>query len=58
MVYRTNSSVTKLAGDNDPIEVMQKRVRELVLNAIQEGWAGQVRVSHKPETILNKEMRI
>ena len=40
MTYWTNPSVTKLAGDNDPIEVMQKRVREVVLNAIQEGWAG------------------
>jgi len=40
MAYWTNPSVIKLAGNSDPIEVMQKRVREIVLNAIQEGWAG------------------
>lgn len=40
MTYWTNPSVLRLAGDTDPIEVMQKRVREMVLNAIQEGWTG------------------
>lgn len=40
MAYWTNPSVIRLAGANDPIEVMQKKAREIVLNAIQEGWAG------------------
>jgi O-acetyl-ADP-ribose deacetylase (regulator of RNase III) len=40
MAYWTDPSVIKFAGDNDPVEVMQNRVREIVLNAIQEGWAG------------------
>jgi len=40
MAYWTNPSVRRLAGNNDPIEVIQKRVREIILNAIQEGWTG------------------
>lgn len=36
----TNPSVLRLVGDSDPIEFMQKRVRDIVLNAIQEGWTG------------------
>lgn len=38
--YWTNPSVINLAGDSDPIDFMQKRARQLVLEAIQEGWAG------------------
>jgi len=40
MTHWTNLSVIKFAGDDDPIKVVQKRVREIVLNAIQEGWGG------------------
>lgn len=38
--YWTNPSVISLVSDSDPIEFMQKRVRDMVLNAIQEGWTG------------------
>lgn len=36
----TNKSVLALAGENDPIDVMQKIVREFVLKARETGWAG------------------
>ena len=40
MTYWTNPSAIKLAGDNDPVDVIQKKAREVVLSAIQDGWAG------------------
>ncbi len=36
----TNSSVRALAGDQDPIDVMTARVRDLTLTAQDEGWVG------------------
>lgn len=38
--YWTNPSVLKLAGDSDPIQLITKKAREVVLGAIQEGWQG------------------
>lgn len=40
MQYWTNPSVARFAGDSDPIAFMQKKARELVLRALQEGWTG------------------
>lgn len=36
----TNSSVLKFAGDNDPVDLIQKKARNLVLEALQNGWEG------------------
>jgi O-acetyl-ADP-ribose deacetylase (regulator of RNase III) len=36
----TNSSVRLLAGDDDPVDVITKRARSLVLAAIDKGWTG------------------
>ena len=36
----TNSSVQKLTADADPIATIQDAVRQLVLDAIEQGWAG------------------
>src|SRR5215213_3342445 len=36
----TNPSVIKLAGESDPIEVIHRAARDLVLNAIEAGWSG------------------
>lgn len=38
--YWTNPSVIGLAGDSDPIQFIEEKARELVLDAIQEGWRG------------------
>ncbi len=38
--YWTNPSVSKFARGSDPIEVMERVAREVVLSAIQEGWKG------------------
>jgi len=40
MKYWTNPSVARFAGDIDPITLIQKKARELVLHALQVGWAG------------------
>lgn len=36
----TNSSVNKLAGDNNPIEEITNKARNLVLDAMEKGWSG------------------
>ena len=36
----TNSSVVTFAGDDDPIGVMQAKVKETILNAADHGWNG------------------
>jgi O-acetyl-ADP-ribose deacetylase (regulator of RNase III) len=36
----TNPSVKMLAGDNDPVRTITDRAREVVLMAIDKGWAG------------------
>jgi hypothetical protein len=36
----TNTSVRLFAGENDPLEVIQKRAREIVLRAMDQGWSG------------------
>lgn len=36
----TNASVRLLAGEDDPLEVIQKRAREIVLRAMDQGWSG------------------
>ena len=38
--YWTNSSVLKLAGDDDPIDVITQKARTIVFDAIQNGWVG------------------
>ena len=38
--FWTNPSVTAFAGDDDPIEAVTKRARELVFDAVQDGWVG------------------
>jgi hypothetical protein len=40
MKYWSNPSVTRFAGDSDPIALMQEKSRELVFHAFQEGWKG------------------
>jgi len=36
----SNSSVLKLAGDSDPVEVISARVRDLIFQAFEQGWSG------------------
>lgn len=36
----TNPSVRAFAGENDPIDVIVRRARELALQAMDEGWTG------------------
>ncbi|PRH04655.1 hypothetical protein C6T60_15890 [Burkholderia multivorans] len=36
----TNASVTAFAAGSDPVEMMEQKARELVLKAMDEGWAG------------------
>jgi Zn-dependent peptidase ImmA (M78 family)/O-acetyl-ADP-ribose deacetylase (regulator of RNase III) len=36
----TNLSVLKLAGDSDPMALITKRSKDLVLEAVQAGWTG------------------
>jgi len=36
----TNESVIRLAGDQDPVSVITTRARELVMRAMDAGWAG------------------
>lgn len=36
----TNASVTTFAAGCDPVEMMEQKARELVLQAMDEGWAG------------------
>ena len=36
----TNASVRLLAGQDDPVEVVLKRAREIVLQAMDQGWSG------------------
>jgi hypothetical protein len=36
----TNASVRLLAGQDDPVEVVLKRAREIVLQAMDKGWSG------------------
>lgn len=38
--YWTNASVRAFAGDRDPIEAIVERAREIVLEAMDEGWSG------------------
>ncbi|MEK7994356.1 MAG: ImmA/IrrE family metallo-endopeptidase [Planctomycetota bacterium] len=38
--FWTNASVRLLAGQGDPLEVVQKRAREIVLQAMDQGWSG------------------
>lgn len=38
--FWTNESVRALAGDRDPVEVVTDRARELVFEALEEGWEG------------------
>lgn len=39
-IHWTNSSVSKFATDLDPVEVMESRIRSVVLRAMDEGWTG------------------
>jgi Zn-dependent peptidase ImmA (M78 family)/O-acetyl-ADP-ribose deacetylase (regulator of RNase III) len=36
----TNSSVRNFASDKNPVEVMEARIRSVVLRAMDEGWSG------------------
>lgn len=36
----TNRSVALMAGDDDPVEAISKRARDLVLDALDHGWSG------------------
>src|ERR1700761_4098309 len=36
----TNSSVRRLAGEEDPVEAITKKARGLVLQAMDHGWSG------------------
>ena len=36
----TNESVKRLAGEDDPVEVITKKARGLVLAAMDNGWSG------------------
>ena len=36
----TNGSVRAFAGESDPVGVMEEKARELVLNAMDDGWVG------------------
>jgi O-acetyl-ADP-ribose deacetylase (regulator of RNase III) len=38
--YWTHPSVTKLAGNSDPFNVIVQKARQVVLGAFQEGWSG------------------
>jgi hypothetical protein len=38
--YWTNPSVRTLTEDTDPIEFIEKKAKEIVLNAMQNGWQG------------------
>jgi hypothetical protein len=38
--YWTHASVILLAGNNDPINVITQRAREVVLEALEKGWSG------------------
>src|SRR3569833_3263699 len=38
--YWTNRSVLSFAGSDQPVYAMQRRVRALVLDAIERGWSG------------------
>jgi O-acetyl-ADP-ribose deacetylase (regulator of RNase III) len=38
--FWTNASVLALAGDRDPVDVITELSRELVLQAMDEGWSG------------------
>lgn len=38
--YWTHPSVLKLAGNSDPIDVLDKKARSVVLDALQKGWKG------------------
>lgn len=39
-IHWTNSSVRKFASDVNPVEVMESRIRSIVLKAMDEGWSG------------------
>jgi len=38
--YWTHPSVIALAGDSDPIDVIVQKARNVILDALQEGWQG------------------
>ena len=38
--FWTNASVTAFAGDDDPVEAVTTRAREVVFSAVQTGWTG------------------
>ncbi len=39
-IHWTNSSVQKFASDRNPVEMMESRIRSVVLKAMDMGWAG------------------
>jgi O-acetyl-ADP-ribose deacetylase (regulator of RNase III) len=38
--YWTNKSVLRFAGNNDPINVITEKARDVVMSAVQNGWQG------------------
>jgi hypothetical protein len=53
----TNPSVIAFAGDQDPIEAIERRAREVVLQAFDKGWSGPPFDPGKLAEILNISIR-
>lgn len=49
----SNPSVLSFAGDNDPVELMENKARDLTLKAMEKGWSGPPFDPIKLAEILN-----